>query len=326
MRNFLITGLLILFSPGLVKAQYAPPAGQEGSTAIKSDSGIFVAWATACEIDRGWLDISQPEQGKVTFGESLEATGVAEGTSTDVVSLGDGGSAVLTFDIIIADGEGWDFAVFENALNDTFLELAFVEVSSDGVNYYSFPAVSLTDDSQQLPTFGELDCTLIHNLAGKYRQGYGAPFDLAELEGKPLLDVQHITHVRITDVIGCIQNGFATVDSQGNKINDPWPTPFETGGFDLDGVGVINISGTGVDDHELVFRVYPSPCKDRLSVSPKQPGVAFRFILFGPAGQKLFSIQADESLQIDLSGYDPGLYFFFFSQDERCESGKIIKQ
>lgn len=325
MRNSLIIGFLILISSGLVQAQYAPPAGQEGSTAIKSDSGIFVAWATTCEIDRGWLDISQPELGKVTFGEPQQATGVAEGTSTNVVSLGDGGSAVLTFDVIIADGEGWDFVVFENALNDTFLELAFVEVSSDGINYYSFPAVSLTDDSQQLPTFGELDCMLIHNFAGKYRQGFGTPFDLAELEGEPLIDVQHITHLRITDVVGCIQNEYATIDSQGNKINDPWPTPFETGGFDLDGVGVINTSGTGVNEHELAFRVYPNPCKDRLSVSPGQPGAAFRFTLFGPAGQKLFSGQAEGSLQVELSEYVPGFYFFLFSQDEKYESAKIIK-
>ena len=36
--------------------------------------------------------------------------------------VGDGGSAILTFDTPIANGPGFDFAVFENGFSDTFLE------------------------------------------------------------------------------------------------------------------------------------------------------------------------------------------------------------
>jgi hypothetical protein len=36
------------------------------------------------------------------------------------------------------------------------------------------------------------------------------------------------------------ENNYASCDSQGHQINDPWPTPFPTGGFDLDAVGVIH--------------------------------------------------------------------------------------
>jgi hypothetical protein len=36
------------------------------------------------------------------------------------------------------------------------------------------------------------------------------------------------------------ENNYASYDSQGHQINDPWPTNFPTGGFDLDAVGVIN--------------------------------------------------------------------------------------
>jgi hypothetical protein len=46
--------------------------------------------------------------------------------------------------------------------------------------------------------------------------------------------------VRITDVVGSIDPRYWTRDSLGNLINDPFTTPFASGGFDLNGVGVIN--------------------------------------------------------------------------------------
>ncbi|MEZ4549679.1 MAG: hypothetical protein R2874_04140 [Desulfobacterales bacterium] len=60
--------------------------------------------------------------------------GPAVGSSFDVV-LGRGGSIILTFDPPVENGEGWDFAVFENSFNDFNLELAFVEVSSNGTDF-----------------------------------------------------------------------------------------------------------------------------------------------------------------------------------------------
>ena len=89
-------------------------------------------------------------------------------------------------------------------------------------------------------SFGSLDPTNLNNLAGKYRRGFGTPFDLAELPGDPDLDVQNVTHVRVLDVGGSINPAYGSQDSLGNTINEPFTTPFETGGFDLDAVGVIN--------------------------------------------------------------------------------------
>ncbi|MFN6048554.1 MAG: T9SS C-terminal target domain-containing protein, partial [Bacteroidota bacterium] len=62
------------------------------------------------------------------MGTAAGAEGPA--ASNGVVSLGDGGIATLTFDPPITNGDGFDFAVFENTFLDTFLELAFVEVST----------------------------------------------------------------------------------------------------------------------------------------------------------------------------------------------------
>ena len=130
--------------------------------------------------------------------------------------------------------------MFENSINDSFLELGFVEVSSDGTNFFRFAAVSLTPTDTQVGTFGSVDPTNLYNLAGKYRRGFGTPFDLAELSGTPGLDLQRVSHVRVVDVIGSIDPLYATYDSQGHKVNDPWPTDFETGGFDLDAVCVLH--------------------------------------------------------------------------------------
>ena len=62
---------------------------------------------------------------------------------------------------------------------------------------------------------------------------YGTPFDLDDIEDNNLLDKQNVTYIRIVDVIGNINPEYASYDSEGNIINDPWPTPFESSGFDL---------------------------------------------------------------------------------------------
>jgi len=255
-------------------AQYAPQAGLSGSTAISGSSSVFVAWATQCSIYRGLMNIADPSLGYASAGDSSLAIGPADNYT---VSLGDSGVAVLTFAHPIYNGEGPDFAVFENGFlnpsNDSqaFLELGFVEVSSDGVNYTRFPASSLTQDNIQITNDSYLYANNLHNLAGSYIALYGTPFDLEELAGTPGLDINNITHVRIVDVIGDI-SGHSTYDNLGRAVNDPWPTPFPSCGFDLDAVGVINETGeTSVKSlaDNITVSVFPNPVTDKLIVSVK---------------------------------------------------------
>lgn len=166
------------------------------------------------------------------------AYGKASGTSTDIVCLGDGGDITLAFDKVITNDEGADFAVFENSFSDTFLELAFVEVSSNGIDYTRFNSFSLTESPVE--SWGEIEPTKIYNLAGKYRQGYGTPFDLEDLRFNPnvisgKVDLQKINFIRIIDITGDGREK----DKDGNPIYDPYPTS-QSAGFDLDGVAVIN--------------------------------------------------------------------------------------
>lgn len=248
-------------------AQFAPSAGQIGTTAIHKDSSIFVAWATGCTIIRGYQDISNTGLGYASAGDSSMALGVAG--SNGVVSLGDGGYAIITIDNPIKNGISWDFAVFENSFSDTYLELSFVEVSSDGINFFRFPATSNTQDTVQVGSFDTLDATQINNFAGKYRGLYGTPFDLQELVGQSGLDVNNITHVKIVDVVGSLQNAYASYDQNNNKINDPWSTPFASSGFDLDALGVINQVVAGIEEDFAVsskLTVFPNPIKNRATI------------------------------------------------------------
>jgi len=199
---------------------YSPPAGQPGSTAIHKNDARFVGWATGVTVERGYNDISNPDLGYAYYGDEDNALGKAEGDFYSVVSLGDGGAATLTFDYPITNGNGYDFAVFENGFksgSNYFLELAFVEVSSDGNNFFRFDSVSLTPTNVQVGGFGTLDATNLNNLAGKYSVGYGTPFDLEELKDvSPLLDVNSVTHVRIIDVVGFVE----PADFYGDGIVD----------------------------------------------------------------------------------------------------------
>ncbi|MEZ5196245.1 MAG: T9SS type A sorting domain-containing protein [Bacteroidales bacterium] len=318
---------LILFSNAF--AQFPPPAGQEGSTAIHKDSSIFVNWAIACTVERGSINIAEPDLGTASAGTADNATGTAD---NQIVSLGDGGTAVVIFEKPIANGTGPDFAVFENGFFDDFLELAFVEVSSNGVNFFRFDAVSLTSTDVQVGSFGLLNATELHNLAGKYRIEYGTPFDLDELPEDADLNKESITHIRIVDVVGSIDNDFASYDSQGNKVNDPWPTAFESSGFDLDAVGVIHEGSQSVDyrnAHNRI-RVYPNPANEVLYILSGDHVGSFSMLICDLSGKPVYRKEtaafADGTIEISFDGLAPGIYIGTIYSNGNNHSFKVIRR
>lgn len=229
MKNPLFYGLAVLAFATSTQAAgpYSPAAGQPGSTAVSKDDAGLVGWATAYQdylpganVDAVW---KTPEK----------ALGKAVGDSFDIVTLGDGGRITLSFSASIFNGPGADFAVFENSFSDTFLELGWVEVSSDGSNFFRFPGVSLTANA--VGGFGSVDPTNIDGFGGKYRQGFGTPFDLQDLSLAQGLDLNNVGYVRIVDIVG---DG-SVRDVLGNPVFDPYPTSGSPG-FDLDAVGVLH--------------------------------------------------------------------------------------
>lgn len=223
MNPIIPTPLLLLGTTAIVCAgPYAPAAGIPGSTAIHRTDSRFTTWANR-------VDSYQPGG---SLSDSWKDTAQALGPATDdpahVTGLGSGGSITLTFPGFIRDGPGADFAVFENSFSDTFIEHAWVEISRDGVNFTRFPNFSLT--ANPVGAFGRIDPTEVRGLAGKYRQPFGEPFDLAEV------GLDQISHVRLVDVVG---DGTAR-DSDNRIIYDPWPVT-GSAGFDLEAVGVIHL-------------------------------------------------------------------------------------
>lgn len=306
-------GVFFCFS---VNAQFAPAADMIGTTAISKDSAVFVEWANACDIYFGYKDIAQPDSGYTSVGTSNSAIGQAG--QNGLVSLGDGGIAILTFQNQIYNGPGFDFAVFENGFYTAsplaFLEFAFVEVSSDGNNFFRFPVTSNIQDTSQIPMTG-VDCSLVNNLAGKYVFGFGTPFDLEELKNEIGLDVNHITHVRLIDVVGSINNQYATHDQYGHKINDPYPTPFPSSGFDLDAVGVINqVSPSSIEEFQVSsfkFQIFPNPSSnDNVTLKVDEELEGAKLKVFDVTGRILNEekIQSQYSI-LNTQYYSKGIYF-----------------
>ncbi len=327
---------LLIYSISLfsltVFAQFPSQVGVLGTTAMYKDSSKFVSWGTHCHVVKGLQDISTPSLGLVTVGDSSMVIGKADGS---VVSLGDAGYAIVTFTAPIKDGPGFDFAVFENGFNDTFLELGFVEVSSDGINFFRFPATSNSPTSPQYGNAAVMDATKLDNLAGKYRGLYGTPFDLISMMGIPLLDINNVTHVKIIDVVGSIISTYARYDKNSNIINDPWPTGFASSGFDLDAVGVINQAGVGTNElnNEFSFQLYPNPISSVLGVrSSGLKGEIIKIKILDVLGKEMKRYELNsENSEIDLSDLNSGIYFVTLENekshfDRLVVRKKIIKE
>jgi hypothetical protein len=231
----------------------------------------FLGWATGYQdvviTDTNTLAYAGPDFYDNEFVDPTHALGAVTGDHFDTVSLGDldpdmlaagdpQGQITLTFDTPIRNGVGADLAVFENGFysqwttgdgtvtGQIFAELAYVDVSTDGVNWLRFEGVSLTPTPSGSWAYLSMDSTDIYNLAGKHTnqngQSWGTPFDLDNFAADPLVtsgavDLNQIHYVRIVDIPG--SGDF--VDSLGNPIYDGWVTG-GSGGFDLEALGVLN--------------------------------------------------------------------------------------
>lgn len=328
----IITVIIFVMLQMTAAAQYAPQAGIAGSTAISTASTDITGWATTCVVQRGFIDIASPGLGNTTTGTDADATGAANGT---IVCLGDSGVATLTFAAALYNGPGADFAVFENGFKDpangamAFLELAFVEVSSDGVNFVRFPANSNTPTNTQIPGSGVyMDAALINNLAGKYIANYGTPFDLEELKDAPGLDVNNITHVRIVDVVGSV-SGHASHDQAGKMINDPYPTNFPTGGFDLDAVAALHMYATGISANNTVNRIgfYPNPATESIVVHIGQNAGPQQISIVSATGAEVMHLTTTaQDTEVSTAQLPAGFYQVkVCDNNQTVWAGKLVK-
>ncbi|KAA5536094.1 T9SS type A sorting domain-containing protein [Taibaiella lutea] len=325
-----LSSTILLFAMLSAKAQYAPQTPLQGNTAIPQNDSRIVDWAATCSIERGWLDIADTSLGHPTLGSESDAVGIP---GSGVVSLGDSGVAVLTFNYHIYNGSGADFAVFENGFsnpeNDSFayLELAFVEVSSDGIHYFRFPASSAMQDTVQIDNFTYSLASKYHNLAGKYVSGYGTPFDLEDLKNIQGLDINNISHVRLVDVIGSINPLYASMDKDNHIINEAYPSPYPSAGFDLNGVGVINsLKPTSVKElnNSVSIKIYPNPTNDIVYIISEN-GNKVHYSLKDITGKEICNGSFSGQTFLSLKERNKGFYFLYLEYGNEHFVQKIIK-
>lgn len=320
-----LANLIFIISASHVFGQFAPAAGQIGTTAIFKDSSVFISWASELvNFLPGPEDLTNNQSPPVSFGTASNALGPAEGNSFDAVSLGDGGTITIGFTHPIMNGNGPDFAVFENSFSETYLEFAFVEVSSNGLDFVRFPAVSNSQTLIQTGAFDSTDPTKIYNLAGKYKQGYGVPFDLVELIDSSAINIDSINFVRLIDVVGSIDSIYGSYDSGGNIINDPFPSPFNSSGFDLDAIGVIHQNNPLVtSEFEMnTFVLYPNPAVSSFYVSSSKGH--FLLSVLNMQGEKLMRGRCNEIL--DCAQLSNGIYLIVVDNSKQQQIIRLVVQ
>lgn len=228
------TASLMLMASAASAGPYVDPGIPPAAMSGWADEVVAIA--------RGPLDVALPALGLASFGDPALVLGPSVSNSFDVVSLGDGGVVTVAFAEGIGNGPGPDVAVFENGfftIGGLFAELAFVEVSSNGVDFARFASASLQSDP--VSSFDPIDPSDYDGLAGRHPIGLGTGFDLASLAAHPLvaqgrLDLTNVALVRIIDVVG---DG-STADALARPIYDTYPTAFAAGGFDLEAIGVVH--------------------------------------------------------------------------------------
>lgn len=258
MRKIVI--LFFLFVSFTTYAQFDPAGGEIGSKAIHFENNKIIGWSSKVTIQRGWAACNDTSLGRASQGFDDYANGKANGECT---SLGDSGIAIVELEIPIADNQGYEFAIFENGFKSNggyFLELAHVEVSSDGIHYVRFPSETFFDTINQFTNASVMDPTQAHNLAGKNPMFWGTPFDLKDLNKSEYLNTDSIKYIKIIDAVGSLNPMYGSKDGKGKPINDPWPTPWLSSGFDLDAVAILSPGYTGLN--ELVnqnLSIFPNP-------------------------------------------------------------------
>jgi hypothetical protein len=232
---------------GGAQADDAAPPAEDGQAPIE-DAGYPLGDGAFLRADRFVTSVVSFTPTACTgYGQSsmpgiVEGPPVGGGTdhgSTDVVSLGSGGSIVVSFaPNAIVDGPGADFIVFENPFwiggnpSDPYAEPGEVSVSDDGVTWTTFPCTPTLDPQASDGT----GVTGPYGNCGGWQVVYAAPgngvspVDPTNAGGLALdlaaVGVTRATYVRIVDQTheDCPEGGAGP----------------NTNGFDLDAIAIVN--------------------------------------------------------------------------------------
>jgi len=171
------------------------------------------------------------------------------GGSLHVLTLGESGNVTLGFDVTIVDGPGADFTTFENGFvfgaGSVFSEIAFVEVSTNGVDFARFPSKYFGTGSsmgayRNIAGGMPVVTNALTNTVSPFDPTVsgGEAFDLADLVNEPSVlagDVL-LSDIHFVRLVDCPPG---STDSLGTPIG-------AAGGADFDAIAVINSDVTSV--------------------------------------------------------------------------------
>jgi hypothetical protein len=115
--------------------------------------------------------------------------------------------------------------------------------------------------------------------------------------------------------VGSLNPSYGTKDALGRFINDPWPTAFESGGFDLDAVGVMHFSEKNLP------LVWPSILPSGADFSVLFPDGSRNYVLSSAKGEILlrFSSESNQPLRLP-ENIRSGIYLI-----RSLETGSSVK-
>jgi hypothetical protein len=125
-------------------------------------------------------------------------------------------------------------------------------------------------------------------------------------------------------VVGCIQPAYASYDSNNKIINDLWSTPFPSGGFDLDAVGVINQAPVGIGEEQKEdVKLYYANEKVFLKTLNIENKTCTVFDLSGKF-MKIFDSDK-KIIELDLSDLEKGIYLLEVKSGNSTSRMKLLR-
>ena len=136
------------------------------------------------------------------------------------------------------------------------------------------------------------------------------------------INLDSINYIKIVDVVGSVSPVYGSFDQYGTPINDPFPTAFESGGFDLDGVGVIHANGDyhlSLSEEERPL-IYPNPVRDVLKIKNADVESIRIYTIDG----RLISETMDSQLDLGKLAIPDGIYLVSIISQGTKFSQKIL--
>jgi hypothetical protein len=149
---------------------------------------------------------------------------------------------------------------------------------------------------------------------------------LYELTDSAGLDINNILFIRITDVVGSVDPLTGSRDSGGRLINDPWPTPFESSGFDLDAVALLGAASSLYNESAPDAMIYPNPAGDIITISSGYGGRGSVTIVSLSGRVLLTGYVECSNHNLDVSGLTPGTYILKLDFNKHKSSQLLVKR